>query len=161
MPRLELARAQWKKYRPKSTSEAGTGSPSKLQVLLDQMPAARADHDRGEPVVVAEPVLRAVGGREVDAALAASSRVSWPSTNVLHVGEVASSKSAIQTRAPEVSASTAVRRSGGPVISTRRSVRPGAGGATRQVGSARTGRWPRGSRTGSPTRTAAPGGGAP
>ena len=53
------------------------------------------------------------------------------------VGEVASSKSAIHTRAPELSAPIVIFRVGGPVISQRRSARPGASGATRQVGSSR------------------------
>jgi hypothetical protein len=47
-----------------------------------------------------------------------------------HVGDVASSKSASQTLAPEFSALTVILRSVGPVISTRRSSRPGAVGAT-------------------------------
>ncbi len=67
----------------------------------------------------------------------ASIRVSWPWTMFSQVGEVASSKSAIHTWAPELRALTAIRRSGGPVISTRRSVRPGAGRATCQSGSVR------------------------
>src|SRR5580698_5822882 len=45
-------------------------------------------------------------------------------------GVFASSKSASQTRAPELSALIVIFLSVGPVISTRRSTRPGAGGAT-------------------------------
>ncbi len=52
-------------------------------------------------------------------------------------GAVASSKSAIQTLAPEFSALTVIFLVGGPVISQRRSVSPAAGGATCQVGSSR------------------------
>ena len=50
------------------------------------------------------------------------------------VGEVASSKSAIHTRAPELSAPMVIFRVGGPVISQRRSASPGASGATRHAG---------------------------
>ena len=50
------------------------------------------------------------------------------------LGEVASSKSAIHTLAPEFSALMLILRLGGPVISHRRSSSPGAGGATRQRG---------------------------
>ncbi len=47
-------------------------------------------------------------------------------------GVFASSKSASQTFAPELSALMVIFRSVGPVISTRRSTRPGAGAGTRQ-----------------------------
>src|ERR1700753_3039441 len=47
------------------------------------------------------------------------------------VGDVASSKSAIHTRAPELSAVTGILRSGGPVISTRRYSRAGAAAGVR------------------------------
>ena len=47
-------------------------------------------------------------------------------------GEVASSKSAMKTLAPEFSALTIILRSTGPVISTRRSRRSAGIGATRQ-----------------------------
>ena len=68
----------------------------------------------------------------------ASNRMSWASMTLRQVGAVASSRSAIQTDAPEFSALTVIFRVAGPVISHRRSVSPGAGGATRQVGSSRT-----------------------
>ena len=48
------------------------------------------------------------------------------------VGELASSKSAMKTLAPELSALTIILRSTGPVISTRRSSRSAGIGATRQ-----------------------------
>ena len=48
-------------------------------------------------------------------------------------GVLASSKSASQTLAPELSALTVIFLSVGPVISTRRSTSPGAGGATCQA----------------------------
>src|SRR6478609_2437506 len=57
---------------------------------------------------------------------------------LVQLGEVASSKSAIHTFAPELSALMLILRLGGPVISARRSSRPGAGGATRQPVSLRT-----------------------
>src|SRR4029079_4236241 len=48
------------------------------------------------------------------------------------VGELASSRSAMKTFAPELSALIIILRSVGPVISTRRSIRPAEAGATRQ-----------------------------
>ena len=62
----------------------------------------------------------------------ASARFSWPSTTLSQVGESASSKSAMKTRAPELSALIIILRSTGPVISTRRSSRSAGGGATCQ-----------------------------
>src|ERR1043166_1527358 len=53
----------------------------------------------------------------------ASRRLSWPSSKFFHVGEVASSKSAMKTLAPELSALITIFRSTGPVISVRRSCR--------------------------------------
>ena len=50
-----------------------------------------------------------------------------------HVGELESSKSAMNTRAPEFRALIIILRSGGPVISTRRSMRSLGGGATVHV----------------------------
>ena len=47
----------------------------------------------------------------------------WPSTRFAQVGDVASSKSAMNTFAPEFSALMIILRSTGPVISTRRSCR--------------------------------------
>jgi hypothetical protein len=67
----------------------------------------------------------------------ASARLCWPPTMFSHVGDVASSRSASQTRAPELSALMVILRSVGPVISTRRSSRPGPGPATRHVRSSR------------------------
>ncbi len=53
--------------------------------------------------------------------------------DVPHVGEVASSKSAMNTCAPELSALMIILRSTGPVISTRRSCRSAGGGETLHV----------------------------
>ena len=53
------------------------------------------------------------------------------------VGDVASSKSAIHTFAPQFSAPIVILRVGGPVISHRLSSSPGAGAATCQVWSRR------------------------
>ena len=55
-----------------------------------------------------------------------------PSTTFVQVGEHASSKSHMKTRAPELSALIIILRSGGPVISQRRSRRSGGAGATFQ-----------------------------
>ena len=60
----------------------------------------------------------------------ASCRFICPSTTFRHVGELESSKSAMNTLAPELSALMIVFRSVGPVISTRRSWRPAGMGAT-------------------------------
>jgi hypothetical protein len=51
----------------------------------------------------------------------ASRRLSWPSSMLAQVGVLASSKSAMNTLAPEFSALMIILRSTGPVISTRRS----------------------------------------
>ena len=55
--------------------------------------------------------------------------------DVFHVGEFASSKSAMKTRAPELSALIIILRSAGPVISQRRSRRSAGAGAIRQSAS--------------------------
>ena len=55
----------------------------------------------------------------------ASRTFAWPCTTFSHVGEFASSKSAMKTRAPELSALIIIFRSTGPVISQRRSVQVG------------------------------------
>ena len=51
----------------------------------------------------------------------ASTRFCWPSTQFSHVGELASSKSAMKPFAPLFQALITSLRSVGPVISTRRS----------------------------------------
>ena len=51
----------------------------------------------------------------------ASLTLRWPSMQLLQVGELASSKSAMKTLAPEFNALITILRSVGPVISTRRS----------------------------------------
>ena len=56
----------------------------------------------------------------------ASVRFAWPSSMLAQVGEFASSKSAMNMRAPELRALITIFRSVGPVISTRRS-RSGSG----------------------------------
>src|SRR3954467_9580653 len=60
-------------------------------------------------------------------------QLTWPATTLLHGGLRASSKSAMNTRAPELSALIIILRSTGPVISTRRSVRSAGEGATLQL----------------------------
>ena len=55
----------------------------------------------------------------------ASETLRCPSTTFVHVGEFASSKSAMKTRAPELNALIIIFRSTGPVISQRRSCRSG------------------------------------
>ncbi len=152
--------AQWKKYRPEVDEGRRHGSAVELQVVLLQVPPAGPDHDRRR--VRTEAVLLALGAGEVDTPLDRVEQHELPADHVPQVGEVASSKSAIQTRAPELSALTAIPRSaGGPVISTRRSARPGAGGAARQEGSCRTAEVVRGSRGACRWRAGSPAGVAP
>ena len=62
----------------------------------------------------------------------ASERLRWPSIMFSHVGEFASSKSVMNTFAPQFSALITILRSVGPVISTRRSVRSSGAVGTRQ-----------------------------
>src|SRR5690349_10150129 len=79
----------------------------------------------------------------------------WPVTTLLQGGLKASSKSAMNTRAPELSALIIILRSTGPVISTRRSCRSAGAGATVKFSGAATndGRVPlRSSRTASSRR---------
>ena len=59
-------------------------------------------------------------------------RLIWPSITFGQVGESASSKSAMNTLAPEFSALMTILREVGPVISTRRSSRSSGMGATFQ-----------------------------
>src|SRR5215210_561511 len=59
----------------------------------------------------------------------ASFMLSWLSSMLCQVGQLASSKSAIQQLAPELSAFMVILRSGGPVSSTRRSCRSSGMGA--------------------------------
>ena len=62
----------------------------------------------------------------------ASAIATWPPITFAQVGLSASSRSAMNTRAPELSALIIILVSAGPVISTRRSSRSGGAGATRQ-----------------------------
>src|SRR5919107_591561 len=59
----------------------------------------------------------------------ASFRLSWLSSMLCQAGQLASSKSAIQQLAPELSAFMVILRSGGPVSSTRLSCRSSGIGA--------------------------------
>src|SRR5829696_648218 len=61
----------------------------------------------------------------------ASVRLTWPSMQLAHVGEFESSKSAMNTFAPELSALITIFRSTGPVISTRLSCSSAGTGSTR------------------------------
>ena len=60
----------------------------------------------------------------------ASWSAAWPPTTFAHVGESESSKSAMNTFAPELSALIVILASAGPVISTRRSSRSAGALAT-------------------------------
>lgn len=77
----------------------------------------------------------------------ASLKLTWPSIQLVQVGELEStkhvkiqmkpSKSAINCVAPLFNALIIILQSTGPVISTRRSIKPGAGLAPTQMGSFR------------------------
>jgi hypothetical protein len=60
----------------------------------------------------------------------ASRRLTWPSIMFAQVGALESSKSAMNTLAPQLSALMTILRSVGPVISTRRSCRSRGTGPT-------------------------------
>ena len=85
--------------------------------------ASRSSRSAGS---VFSPVSSAISRRT------ASRTFRWPSRTFRHVGEFASSKSAMKTRAPEFSALIIILRSTGPVISQRRSCRSAGAAATRQ-----------------------------
>ena len=100
-------------------------------VGLDQVPAARSD----------EQASRAArrGGTTCPPAdsnasvpRTASARAACPPTTFAQLGDSASSRSAMNTRAPELSALIIIFGSAGPVISTRRSSRSAGAGATDQ-----------------------------
>jgi hypothetical protein len=76
-------------------------------------------------------ILSGVRG-EVDAAIESIDEVQLPATTLCQVGEVASSKSASHTLAPEFNAFTVIDLVVGPVISTRRSSKQAMGERTRQ-----------------------------
>ena len=85
--------------------------------------------------LVEEGKIRYIGLSEASANTlrrAASRTLTCPWTTFSHVGELASSKSAMKTRAPELSALIIILRSTGPVISQRRSRRSSGADATRQ-----------------------------
>ena len=84
--------------------------------------ASRAAGRRASRVLLGEPVGLALGRIEGErAARTASISAAWPPTTLAHVGESESSRSAMNTRAPELSALIIILGSAGPVISTRRS----------------------------------------
>ena len=97
-------------------------APSIAHVLFQQVPAARPHQQRRGlcrsarsacPPGLAKSMVR----------LTASRRLIWPSIMFSQVGEFESSKSAMNTLAPQLSALITILRSVGPVISTRRSCR--------------------------------------
>src|SRR6201996_2999154 len=104
---------------------SGRCQPRGLTTIVASSPSGRSAYDLPSSLVKSMVLSRA------------SLRLSWPSIMFDHSGVLASSKSASQTLAPELSALIVIFLSVGPVISTRRSTRPAAGGATRQVVSSR------------------------
>ena len=114
---------------PKSKSDPDTGSPSTSTCRSGRC------QPRGRITSVAISSFRRYCFSPVSSSISrrtASRTLRCPSTTFVHVGEDASSKSAMKTRAPELSALIIILRSTGPVISTRRSSRPGGAGGTRQ-----------------------------
>jgi hypothetical protein len=99
---------------------ARDGCAVDLHVLLGQVPAARAHQQHGGLLV--QRVLLAVRG-EVDGAAHGVAQVDLALDHVRPGRRVESSKSAMNTLAPEFSALMIILRSTGPVISTRRSCR--------------------------------------
>ena len=104
---------------------SGRCQPRGLTTIVASSPSGRSAYDLPSSLVKSMVLSRA------------SLRLSWPSIMFDHSGVLASSKSASQTLAPELSALIVIFLSVGPVISTRLSTRPAAGGATRQVVSSR------------------------
>ena len=98
-----------------------------LMVTLDEVPAPRPDH-QGRGLLVQAVALPA--RVELDRAPHGVMHVLLAAATLSHVGEFASSKSAMKTRAPELSALIIIFRSTGPVISTRRSCRSAGAGVT-------------------------------
>ena len=92
-------------------------------VLLVQVPAARARDEHRRAARSAGSACRTARGRS--SRRTASIRFAWPETMLSQVGQFASSKSAMNVEAPELSALITILRSVGPVISTRRSSRSG------------------------------------
>ena len=94
--------------------------PVDEHVLLEEMPPSWPRQDYGNVFVQLRLVrLRVVEGDGTFDRL--FSMLSWLSSMLCQVGQLASSKSAIQQLAPEFRALIVIFRSGGPVNSTRRS----------------------------------------
>ena len=127
-PPRSAARALWT-ARPKSKSDAETGSPSTSWCRSTRC----QPRGRISSVAISSFSRYVLSGVSSEISRAdASLTFRWPSTTFSHVGELASSKSAMKTRAPELSALIIILRSTGPVISQRRSRRSAGAGATRQ-----------------------------
>ena len=98
---------------------------------------------------IVELVRPAVFVLETDRAANGIVKFCCPSITFSQVGEIASSRSAMKTFAPEFRALIIILRSVGPVISTRRSFRSAGAGATchyedriSAVSSKNPGSWP-------------------
>ena len=91
-------------------------------MLLDQVPAARP-HQQRRDLARRACIACLRGWLNSIVPRTASRRLIWPSMLFAQVGELASSKSAMKTLAPQLSALMIILRSTGPVISTRRSCR--------------------------------------
>ncbi len=109
---LDRRRPLWKRCRPKSKRLAETGSPSTRTCRSLRC------QPRGRTTSVAiwslQPVLLALGARELEVRRCAAWSVAWPCTTLAQDGESASSRSAMKTRAPELRALIAILGSAGP-----------------------------------------------
>ena len=134
---LRARRALWKKIqrRNRRTSPAPARRPPGR---ASRRGASRAG-GRSASRSVVQPVLLALGTREIDGPVDRVAQVDLALHDVVPGRRSESSKSAMNTLAPELSALIIILRSTGPVISTRRSCRSAGIGprASRARGSAR------------------------
>ena len=146
LPRSSALGAEWNRYSPTSNSEAETGTPSTSTCDSTRcQPRGRTTSvRRGRPAGTTCP--RA--SRRSSVPRSASAIAAWPPTTFAQVGDSASSRSAMNTRAPEFRALIIIFGSAGPVISTRRSSRSAGAGRDGPVGLADVARRRPGSRAG-------------
>jgi hypothetical protein len=117
--------------QPEVEEAARNVAPVDAHVRLAQVPAPRP-HEQHRGRSTRRYDLPVSGAVYAMVPRTASMRLTWPCTMLAHVGDDASSQSAMNTFAPELSALMIILRSSGPVISTRRSSRSAGSGATRQ-----------------------------
>jgi hypothetical protein len=106
----EASAASWNRNSPASNRLADIGRPSTSTWRLE-VPAARPDDQRRRGVVEPVGLVRRVEG---EGRRTASAIVTWPPITFAQVGLSASSRSAMKTRAPELSALIIILVSAGP-----------------------------------------------